>query len=248
MKKEIVISSFTEITSWIPIHWRPYSLVYTCGVPTESVEQLNRPRSSQRFFNSSYEKASFEEQVNNLEILLNLVAKAQKLVFPNEPNKTRETPEINAPYAVAVASNCPNLRESEQWLNHIIWRYDVLADVTFFLQGNPFDHCPDIINLIDQTGSVDFISLPDCSAGPASSGADPDLVLPVYNSLFNTQHTSINAPLIRWAAGAQFGASSKTIRSNPKKYYVSLQEKMRSIPKSGEIMERIWWNILGCPQ
>ena len=245
MKKEIVICSFTEITSWIPIHWRPYSLVYTCGVQTKSVESI---RDAQRSFRNPYEGASFEEQVNNLEKLLNLVAKAQKLALPNGPDETRETPEINAPYAVAAASNCPNLRESEQWLNHIIWRYDVLADVTFFLQGNPFDHCSNIVNLIDQTGRVDFMTLPPCSAGPASSSADPNLVLPVYNSMFNTQHTSKNPPFLRWAAGAQFAASSKTIRSNPKEYYVSLQEKMRGIPKSGEIMERIWWNILGCPQ
>ena len=158
------------------------------------------------------------------------------------------TPEINSPYAKASSVNCPNSRESEQWLNHIIWRYDVLAETTFFLQGNPFDHCPDIINLVDQCGSVNFIALPDCAADKASSNADLDLILPVYNSLFNTQHSEREAPILRWAAGAQFAASSKAIRQNPKTFYISLQEKMRAIPKSGEIMERIWWNILGCPR
>ncbi len=230
------------------MHWRPYSIVYTCGVQTKTVEQLNKKTRRDSIFRDHREGLSFDEQLDNLEKMLNLVARVQKIVLPQEPEEKIEAPELNSPHAIAAASNCPNLRESEQWLNHIIWRYDVLAETTFFLQGNPFDHCPDIINLIDQTGAVDFVNLPLCPAGPASRAADTGLILPVYNDLFKTQHTSENTPFIRWAAGAQFAASSKVIRQNSKTFYVSLQEKMRAIPKSGEIMERIWWNILGCPQ
>jgi hypothetical protein len=250
MKKEIVICAFSEITSWLPIHWRPCTIVYVCGNQTNKIEKLNSKHNSFRGHQHNFTGGpSFNEQLENLEKLLNLVARSQQ-VFLNKSIENEEIPppEATAPYAKAVTSNCPNLRESEQWLNHIIWRYDVLAETTFFLQGNPFDHSPDIINIVDQTGAVNFTTLPYSSAGPASSGADPDLILPIYNSLFNTQHTSENAPFIRWAAGAQFAASSEIIRSKSKEYYVSLQEKMRGIPKSGEIMERIWWNVLGCPQ
>lgn len=36
---------------------------------------------------------------------------------------------------------CANVgREAETWLRHVAERYDALADLTIFLQGNPFDH------------------------------------------------------------------------------------------------------------
>lgn len=250
MIKEIVICAFNEKTDWVPLHWRPYSIIYVCGKQTKSVEALNKKQEPMSYFlrhSKLLSTNSFHDSLDNLEKLLDVIIRAQQ-ALSLQAAETKQTGELNSPSATVMASNCANLRESEQWLNHIIWRYDVLAEMTFFLQGNPFDHCPDIINLVDQTGYVDFATLPYCSSSPASAGADPNLVLPVYNALFNTQHTSDNAPFIRWAAGAQFVASSERIRSNSKEYYISLQEKMRSIPKSGEIMERIWWNVLGCQQ
>ena len=254
MEKEIVICAFNEITDWIPTHWRPYSIVYVCGQQSVSIRDIkdkhkDRPRPYGNLH--IHDPNSFVIQVENLNLLLDLVIKTQKMCAPQVIESSegrRNAGGIKFPYASASGANCPHLRESEQWLNHIIWRYDILADVTVFLQGNPFDHCPDIINLVDQIGLVDFATLPPRPAGPAESGADLKLVLTTYNLLFNTQHTTEAPPIIRWAAGAQFTASSKIIRSKPRGFYVSLQEKMRAIPRSGEIMERIWWNILGCPQ
>ena len=235
------------------MHWRPYSIVYICGQQNKRIPSRGsnvRPISSVPWRNS--DPNSFSNQVENLSLLLDLVIKAQMITLTppaiEHKEDSNDAPEINLSYASARGANCANLRESEQWLNHIIWRYDVLAETTFFLQGNPFDHCPEIVNLVDQTGAVDFATLPPRLAGPAQSGADLNLVLPTYNLLFNTQHTTQTPPIIRWAAGAQFAVSSEIIRSKSREFYVSLQEKMRAIPKSGEIMERIWWNILGCPQ
>jgi len=40
-------------------------------------------------------------------------------------------------------------RESDTILYHIIANYDDLADITIFSQGNPFDHCPNMLELIE---------------------------------------------------------------------------------------------------
>jgi hypothetical protein len=43
----------------------------------------------------------------------------------------------------------PNVgREAHTYLTHIITNYDKLADITYFTQGNPFDHSPDFIEKV----------------------------------------------------------------------------------------------------
>ena len=45
----------------------------------------------------------------------------------------------------------PNVgREGHTYLAHILQNYDDLADVTFFLQGDPVFHCPQIFDLVDR--------------------------------------------------------------------------------------------------
>jgi hypothetical protein len=42
----------------------------------------------------------------------------------------------------------PNIgRESHTYIHHIVANYNRLADITVFCQGNPFDHCPNFIEL-----------------------------------------------------------------------------------------------------
>jgi hypothetical protein len=39
-------------------------------------------------------------------------------------------------------------RESDTYLQHIINNYNNLSDINIFVQGNPFDHCPNLYELI----------------------------------------------------------------------------------------------------
>ena len=59
----------------------------------------------------------------------------------------------------------PNVgREGETFLRHIIDNYDSLAEGTWFLQGNPFHHCPDLLGLIrsaDEYCLLPFKSMSD---------------------------------------------------------------------------------------
>jgi hypothetical protein len=44
--------------------------------------------------------------------------------------------------------NLRNAREAHSYLAHIVSRMDELADLTFFVQGDPFEHCPDFMDRI----------------------------------------------------------------------------------------------------
>jgi hypothetical protein len=55
-----------------------------------------------------------------------------------------EVPETSAGNFEVISR--PNEgRESETWLHHVITRHDSLAPLTYFAQGNPFDHAPDFL-------------------------------------------------------------------------------------------------------
>lgn len=46
--------------------------------------------------------------------------------------------------------NLPNFgREGHTFINYIVDNYDDLPDFLVFLQGNPFDHCPNVIDIIN---------------------------------------------------------------------------------------------------
>jgi hypothetical protein len=52
-------------------------------------------------------------------------------------------PDIELPHVEFVESpNIRNGREAHSYLSHIVQNYDNLADVTFFVQGDPFVHSP----------------------------------------------------------------------------------------------------------
>lgn len=60
----------------------------------------------------------------------------------------------------------PNVkRESGAYLQHIVTRYDSLADVTFFCQGHPFDHSHDFVERLahayDEPTCLSYQYLPD---------------------------------------------------------------------------------------
>ncbi len=79
--------------------------------------------------------ARHEENLNWLRNLRAQVPSLQVTIYDKSAENKRE--------AEAIA--LPNLgREAHTHLHHLATRYDSLADVTFFLQGYPFDHVPDL--------------------------------------------------------------------------------------------------------
>jgi hypothetical protein len=245
MNKEIVIAAHNEIVSWMPDAWCSSATIYRCGEPTASpkakishaqqVQRTHAMMANTRGLDDSL--ASFAKQLNACRMVMEFVDEMNR-----RPRETRSTEERTTDaHAEKQTANCPHGRESEQWLNHIIWRYDTLAEVTVFLQAHPHDHCPDVIALVDAIQHVDFQTLPHRLSG-AISDPEQQLCHSFYSQLELTPLSTIC-----WAAGAQFAASRKVLRSQPRSWYEKVRELARQTPRSGEILERLWWNVLGCP-
>jgi hypothetical protein len=52
----------------------------------------------------------------------------------------------------------PNIgREADTFMYHIITNYESLSDTLTFLQGNPFDHCTDLFNILEKNYDTNTI-------------------------------------------------------------------------------------------
>jgi hypothetical protein len=142
-------------------------------------------------------------------------------------------------------------REGHTFLYHIINNYDNLSNWTIFIQGNPFDHCPNFYEKIDKLyeninnnivpeNNFNFLSdriyNSDISNCPYHSNIP---LKKVYNDIFNTEEE--NKPII-FSPGAQFYISKKLILTKPKNYYEKILKLLdyNINPIEGFCIERLW--------
>ena len=135
-------------------------------------------------------------------------------------------------------------REGHTYYKHIYDNYDNLAEYTFFLQGNPFDHSPNIISnlnkYINNTDlSIDFEFL---SERILDSNLDGCIhkglpLINVYEKLFNERKKSMK---FKFGTGAQFIVSKKKILQRPKEFYLKIVEMLENhiSPIEGFVIER----------
>ncbi len=142
----------------------------------------------------------------------------------------------------------PNIgREAHSYLSHIVERYDSLADVTAFVQGNPFDHAPHLLNrlaAIDahtefcELGNVAVVE--DRRGEPSHPGLDLDAA---HRSLFGTP----SPEYVAFRAGACFAVSRAAIRSRPRAFYRRTLEWCIASPQGAWELERLWPLIFAPP-
>jgi hypothetical protein len=160
------------------------------------------------------------------------------------------------------AINLPNIgRESHTYLRHIVDRYKCLADITLFCQGNPFDHCPNILNLV-KFDSIEEINKaqnrpPNPHFAPLSKILWPESVqtleknpwdsiwrlpfIPTIFDLYFPQHIHPTNFLCIW--GAMFAISKEQIHQFSRDTYrelLHLHEQNWSLPWA---MEIIWLHL-----
>jgi hypothetical protein len=228
MKKEIVIAAYRERIDWLADHWRPMVTIYRCGEPTQpSAQKASR--------GPHHHGDDLYAQLDRMRAVMAFVREMAELSGQPDPTKEIST------HAEKDTANCSKGREAEQWLNHIIWRYDTLADVTVFLQGHPHDHCHDFKEVVEALENVTFCTLPRTPA-PSTVGAEAE-----FCGKFWQQLGQVELQKVWWKPGAQFAASKEAILSRPREWYEQVQKLARKTDRSGEILERTWWNILGCP-
>ena len=142
----------------------------------------------------------------------------------------------------------PNVgREGHTYLTYIYNNYDNLDDYTIFLQGNPFDHSPNILHTLkkyinDKEMNLDFAYISEWIINCKLSGCIYDPTLPlkkVYEKIFNEKKETLN---FKFGAGAQFIVSKNQIRRRSKKFYYRLLKMLDYdiAPKEVWALERFW--------
>jgi len=137
-------------------------------------------------------------------------------------------------------------RESHTYYKHIFDNYDNLAEYTVFLQGNPFDHSPNLIsnlnNYINNINNkeLDFEFLSEAIVSCNIKGCIYHRGLPLietYEKIFGEKKDNNN---FLFGSGAQFIVSRKRILQRPKEFYLNIIKLLETniSPIEGFVMER----------
>ena len=137
-------------------------------------------------------------------------------------------------------------RESHTYYKHIFDNYDNLAEYTVFLQGNPFDHSPNLIsnlnNYINNINNkeLDFEFLSEAIGSCNIKGCIYHHGLPLietYEKIFGEKKDNNN---FLFGSGAQFIVSRKRILQRPKEFYLNIIKLLETniSPIEGFVMER----------
>ena len=136
-------------------------------------------------------------------------------------------------------------REGHTYYKHIYDNYDNLTDYIIFLQGNPFDHSPNLISNLNnyinnKELSIDFEFLSEEIICCNIKGCKHHPGLPLietYEKIFGERNENMEFP---FGTGAQFIVSKKNILQRPKEFYLKIIEMLdKDIkPIEGYVIER----------
>ena len=137
-------------------------------------------------------------------------------------------------------------REGHTYYKHIYDNYDNLTDYIIFLQGNPFDHSPNIMyNLnkyVTNTDlSIDFEFLSEkiihCNLSGCIHHPGYLPLIETYEKLFNIRKNFMD---FQFGAGAQFIVSKRKILQRPKEFYLKIVKMLENNinPIEGFVIER----------
>ena len=144
----------------------------------------------------------------------------------------------------------PNIgREAHTYLYHIVSNYDNLDDYTIFVQGNPFDHSPNLLRNIQNIASAnefpDFMYLSEHTLSCSSHHGEffyPVDKIPSIHEFHTFLFGETPARDFVFGAGAQFVVSKKLIQHIPKSVYEKLLEES-SKDFTPWCLERFWQQI-----
>ena len=140
-------------------------------------------------------------------------------------------------------------REGHTFYNYIYENYDNLPKHIMFLQGYPFDHIPNIIDIIKQLNDVKTISgdfaflsqhvlktnLIKCPYHIGHGGIIP--LMRVFYELFVYYKSDLE---FEFGAGNQFIVSKQHIHRNPREFYLKIVRMLEyeNCPIEGYVIER----------
>lgn len=139
----------------------------------------------------------------------------------------------------------PNIgRESHTYLYYIIKNYDKLPENICFLQDNPFDHSPNVLNninkFLDSGSDKNFTYLSeniikcDMDGRPHHSGLK-------IGEFLNKIGLVVSNDIVEFGAGAQFIVDKKSILKHDISFYEKTISYLNNInPSEAYVLERIW--------
>lgn len=132
----------------------------------------------------------------------------------------------------------PNIgREAHTYLHHIIENYDNLDDYTAFVQGDPFDHSPNILRNLRATPVTPFTWLSEriILTTTEYDGDDPTLPMKEFTMML---YGKLIQRTFKFGEGAQFIVSRDAIRRKPKAFYQFLLYVVSREPVRGSAVDR----------
>ena len=166
--------------------------------------------------------------------------------FPNVVIYNKGADDLSPEYMVKPLPNVG--REGHTYYTHICDNYDSQDgyDYTVFLQGNPFDHSPNLITNLSKYAdsipdiNIDFEFVSEDILYCKLSGCVWDMSLPlreVYKRVFGDQLEVVD---FVFGNGAQFIVSWKQIRSRSKEFYMNIVKMLENEkdPMEGYVIER----------
>ncbi len=149
-------------------------------------------------------------------------------------------------------------REEQAYLEHMVRRYDDLADLTVFAQGKPFDHVPSFHKhlhaiafnrmRVDAFWWMGFIIDEDDATGSRLfqrwSKNVEGAPLP-FNAFFQALWGEPAPERVVFYPSAHFAVTADRIRSQPKSFYEKALTISAALPHAGHCFERVWDRIFG---
>ena len=138
-------------------------------------------------------------------------------------------------------------REGHTYYTHIYNNYDNLDEYTVFLQGNPFDHSPNIIKnldaimeMIENNTIIQFGIVSEEIFNTNTTDCPYHIGLPlgdVYERLFDEKIPNME---YEFGSGAQFIVSNSTIKRHPREFYLEIIRMLEydANPVEGYVIER----------
>jgi uncharacterized protein YlzI (FlbEa/FlbD family) len=132
-------------------------------------------------------------------------------------------------------------RESEAFCRYIIENYDNIPESVVFLQGDPFSHCPDLWQrLEDYNGGISFLTnltaTDDINGRPYS----PNLGLLKYLKTYIPQIDITDSTNFTFSAGAQYIVPRENIINKSIDFWKKIHHSHWEEEKTPWIIERIW--------
>lgn len=138
-------------------------------------------------------------------------------------------------------------REAHTFLYHIFWHYEHLADRIMFLQGNPFDHEPDVERyhqLICDTSNVEeCISVSQAHDVHCDRNGRPHHLMDLHLDEMFEKIFGMSKPIpkrYQFSPGAQYVVTRHTIHRHPKQFWYKLLTLSETDPHFPWKMERLW--------